>query len=75
MRGSAASKMPMMYRHGKLGYTKRNGFTAVTIPYGGGDLHFLVLMPDATNGLPALEAKISAGMLVDCAKIVRRKAR
>jgi serpin B len=69
VRGSATSKVPMMYRYGKLGYAKRNGFTAVTIPYGGGDLHFLVLMPDATNGLPALEAKISAGMLVDCQKI------
>lgn len=69
VRGSSAPKVPMMYRHGKFGYAKRQGFTAVTIPYGGGDLHFLVLMPDARDGLPALEAKISAGMLVDCARI------
>jgi serine protease inhibitor len=36
-------------------------------------LHFLILVPDKINGLPALEAKIRAGMLADCAKIDTRE--
>jgi serpin B len=66
--GGTPSDVPMMIRHDQLGYTKGDGFTAVSVRCIGGDLKFLVLVPDQVDGLPAVESKITAGTLVDCAK-------
>ena len=70
--GGAQTDVPMMHRRDRLGYAKYDGFSAVTIPYGGDDLHFLVLVPDDANGLSALEAKINASMVADCAHLEKR---
>ena len=70
--GGAQTDVPMMHRRDRLGYAKYDGFSAVTIPYGGDDLHFLVLVPDDANGLSALEAKINVSMVADCAHLEQR---
>ena len=70
--GGAQTDVPMMHRRDRLGYAKYAGFSAVTIPYGGDDLHFLVLVPDDANGLSALEAKINVSMVADCAHLEQR---
>jgi len=70
--GGAQTDVPMMHRRDRLGYAKYDGFSAVTIPYGGDDLHFLVLVPDDLNGLSALEAKINVSMVADCAHLEQR---
>lgn len=59
-----------MDRH--FGYAKREGFTAVSLPYTGNDLQFLVLLPDEINGLHGLESKLTAQMLAECAKLETR---
>jgi serpin B len=59
--------VPMMSRRAKLGYLKDDGFTAVTIPYSTGDLQFLVIVPDETNGLQGVEAKLTGDLLAKCA--------
>ena len=64
--------VPMMHRRNKLGYAKYDGFSAVTLPYSGGDLHFLALVPDDVDGLSGLEAKISASMVADFAHLQQR---
>jgi serpin B len=51
---------------------KRDGFTAVSIPYIGRELQFLVLLPDKVNGLAALESKLTSTTLKECAKIEPR---
>ena len=66
---SDAHEVPMMNREAQYGYAKKEGFTAVAIPYIGGDLQCLVLLPDSPNGLPALEARLSPSLLADCAKL------
>src|SRR5437879_13746090 len=48
---------------------KRDGFTAVSLPYSGGELQFLVLLPDEVNGLRTVEAKLTADILAQCAKL------
>jgi serpin B len=53
----------------QFGYAKREGFTAVSLPYIGNELQFLVLVPDEVNGLRALESKLSTQMLSQCAKL------
>ncbi len=70
VRGGATVDLPMMRKEDqKFGYAKRDGFTAVSIPYSGSELQFVVLVPDEVNGLRALESKLSASMLADCANL------
>jgi len=56
-----------MTRQGRLGYSQRDGFSVVTIPYTGDEVQLLVLLPDKTNGLAALEAKLTPKLLASCA--------
>ena len=71
--GSASVDVPMMRKTDKhFGYAKRDGYTAVSLPYAGDDLQFVVLLPDDVNGLHALESKLTADILAACAKLERR---
>jgi serpin B len=70
VRGGAPVDVPMMRKKDhNFGYAKRNGFTAVSIPYSGSELQFVVLVPDEVNGLRTLESKLNADMLTQCAKL------
>src|SRR5206468_6991725 len=70
IRGGAPATVPMMRKvDSHFGYAKREGFTAVSLRYVGGELQFLVLIPDEVNGLRALESKLTADMLAQCAKL------
>jgi serpin B len=51
------------------GYLHRDGFTAVSLHYIGGGIQFLILLPDAHDGLPALEHKLTPGLLAECANL------
>src|SRR5437016_3084312 len=72
VRGGAAVDAPTMRKTAQFGYAKREGFTAVSVPYAGGDLQFLVLLPDDVDGLRGLESKLSGDMLAGCAKLEKR---
>jgi serpin B len=67
--GGEAHDTPTMNHKMKYGYAKKEGCTAVTLPYIGSDLQFVILLPDEVNGLAALEAKLTPQMLADCAKL------
>ena len=72
--GGAPADVPMMRKMDRhFGYAKRDGFTAVSLPYTGNDLQFLVLLPDDVNGLRALESKLTSEMLAGCAKLETRE--
>jgi serpin B len=68
-RGSAPVDVPTMRKTARFGYAKREGFTATSLPYVGDDLQFVVLLPEEVNGLRALESKLSADILAECAKL------
>jgi serpin B len=51
------------------GYLHRDGFTAVSLCYVGSGLQFLILLPDAHDGLPALEHQLSPALLAECAAL------
>jgi serine protease inhibitor len=73
VRGGTPVDVPMMRKTDKhFGYTQREEFTAVSLPYTGDDLQFLVLLPDEINGLHALESKLTAELLAQCAKLQTR---
>ncbi len=69
VRGGAPVNLPMMRKTARFGYAKREGLTAVSLPYAGDDLQCLVLLPDEVNGLRALETKLTADVLAECAKL------
>ena len=69
VRGGASIDVPMMEQQKTLGYAKREGFTAVSVPYSGSELQFVILLPDEVNGLAKLESKLNADMLAQCAKL------
>ena len=54
--GGKTTEVPMMSRTGRMGSLRGKGFTAVSLPYLGGDLELAVILPDA--GLPPLEASL-----------------
>jgi serpin B len=73
VRGTAPVDLSMMRKRDKnFGYAKRDGFTAVSLPYSGDELQFLVLLPDEVNGLPTLESKLTSEMLAQCARLQTR---
>jgi serine protease inhibitor len=69
IRGGSVVDVSTMNLRKQFGYVKGDGYTAVSLPYSGGELQFLVLLPDEANGLRGLESKLSAEMLARCAKL------
>ncbi len=63
IKGGGAADVPTMRRTGRMGYGKRDGYQVITVPYFGGDMQLLVLLPDAKDGLAAMEAKLTSGIL------------
>ena len=72
VRGDMPVDVPTMTSRKRFGYSKENGFTAVTLPYAGDELQFLVLIPDEVNGLHLLESKLTNEILEKCAKLEAR---
>jgi len=68
-------EVPTMGTSARFGYDKRADYTVVTLPYVGGQLQFVILLPDAPDGLAALEKKLTPSLLADCAKIHAREVR
>lgn len=69
VRGGAAVDVPTMENQKTFGYAKRDGFTAVSVPYSGSELQFVVLVPDEAKGLKQLESKLRAEILGQLAKL------
>jgi serpin B len=67
--GGGPVDVPMMENQKSFGYAKGEGFAAVSVPYSGSELQFVVLLPDEVNGLAKLESKLNADVLAQCAKL------
>ena len=69
IRGKTAVDVPTMKNRSHFGYAKRDGYVAVALPYFDGELQFVILLPNETNGLAKLESKLTAEALKQCAKL------
>lgn len=67
--GKTQAGVPTMHRERHYGYEKRDGCTIVTLPYGTGELQFIVLLPDQRDGLGELERTVTPDVLAGCAKL------
>ncbi|HET6349737.1 MAG TPA: serpin family protein [Candidatus Krumholzibacteria bacterium] len=56
--------VPTMRLESDFGFVKREDYAVVTMPYIGGGLQLLILLPDRADGLTALERKLTPEMLV-----------
>ena len=59
VRGGDPTDVPTMNIQKTFGYAKTNGVTVVSVPYKGNDLQFLIILPDDTNGLTAVESGLT----------------
>jgi serpin B len=67
--GTEPAAVSTMTQRASFGYEHRDGFAALSLPYDGGELQFLILLPDVPDGLPALERKVTPALLAECAKL------
>jgi serpin B len=63
--------VPLMHRQVHVHYLQGRGYQAVDLPYEGGAVSMLVLLPDDPDGLPSLEERVSGRMLDDCVSQTR----
>lgn len=70
--GGNVEKVLTMSKQEKFGYAKCNGFCAVTVPYVS-DLQFLILLPDASDGLVKLEKKLTPKLMEKCSRLKSRE--
>ncbi len=61
----------MMHRRGSIRYATTDTLHLVELPYAGNDLSMLVLLPREREGLPALEAGLTADKLTGWTKALR----
>jgi serpin B len=54
------TQVPMMGQAGAFGYRKEDDLQVLELPYAGGTLSMIVLLPRERDGLPALEARLTA---------------
>ena len=67
-----AIMVPTMFVNEAFGYAQRAGYRVVVIPYAGGDLQLVILLPDALDGLAALTASLTPEVLSGCADLPRQ---
>ena len=60
--------VPTMSTCKNMRYYNGRGFQTVTLPYVGNQLHFLLIVPDSISGISGVEAKLTPGLLLACAK-------
>ena len=71
--GKPTVDVPTMQTTKSMRYFNGGGFQAVTLPYVGEQLHFLLIVPDSVDGLPAVEAKLTPDLLLSCSKAESRE--
>ena len=71
--GKPTVDVPTMQTTKSMSYFSGGGFQAVTLPYVGERLHFLLIVPDCMDGLPAVEAKLTPDLLLTCSKAESRE--
>ena len=61
--GRTSDPVPTMHLTGSFGYAEADDFQMLELPYVGNELSAVILLPKQVDGLPALEATLSAPSL------------
>lgn len=68
---SDKTDVPTMNRVGGYKYAKKDGVQAVDLPYKGGDMSMVIVLPDAVDGLAAVEKSFDDKKLQDLVKSMK----
>jgi len=74
-RDGTEATVPTMLAEEHLGYAHHDGYTVVALPYRGGDLQLVLLVPDALDGLAGLERSLTVDALQACTRLARHEVR
>ncbi|MCD6051769.1 MAG: proteinase [Verrucomicrobia bacterium] len=66
VRGQSPENVPTMYQLASFGHRKESGFRVVALPYIGNEVQFLILLPDARDGLAEMEKRVTRDLLMSC---------
>jgi len=72
--GAGTENVPTMRHQMSYPYTAHEEFVAVAVPYLKGELQFMILLPNAPDGLANLKKKLTPDLLAECAKMQVRDA-
>ena len=70
IRPSEAPSVPTMAKTTTLAYLHTNGFTTLALNYLGGELQFLLFLPDRGESLMTVAAKLTRSFLRNCTRLV-----
>ena len=73
--GRKQADLPTMLQQRRYGHEQRTGYAALALSYAGGEVQFLILLPDKRDGLADLERALTADLLAGCADLPRREVR
>ncbi len=71
--GGEKVAVPTMQRRDGMGHLSGQGFDAVSVPFVGGDMHLLLIVPKKRDGLAQVEAALTPETLAACARMERRE--
>ena len=69
VRGKDKVQVPTLQKQSNFRYEKADGYTVVGLPYAGGVLQFVVILPDDAGGLGTISKRLTAESLEKCAKL------
>jgi serpin B len=61
--------VPALHATHRMGYRRLEGFEALSLPYAGDQLQFVIFLPDTTNGLPRVETNLTTQLLQECSRL------
>jgi serpin B len=70
-----ATMVPGLSHQGYYGYLESAGRIMISVPYEGGGLQFLIILPKSPDGLRELEKSLDAGVLADATRLPRHELR
>jgi serpin B len=70
---STKKNVPTMHRTDGFSYAERSGFKALELPYKGGQMSMLLILPDETDGLDELEKRLSVQVLDETVRALQGK--
>ena len=67
--------VPLMFKQHAQRYARKEGFQIATLPYAEDVFQFVVIVPDAVEGLADVEKQLSGALLTECARLPRTELR
>ncbi|MCH8209150.1 MAG: serpin family protein [Nitrospinae bacterium] len=71
--GGGERPVPMMFQTDEFWYMEEEDFQVLQLPYAGGDLAMLAILPREVDGLESIEKNLAAGNLEDWISKLRRE--